>query len=358
MILRVPNWGYWVGISSVLGCLGQAEPDRSDDGEGAISVDRIEGEVFRQIWGTSDQLWILGGPRSPEPVAVESAVGIQPCPSPNRLPVDNILRRSALDGWEAIQVPESAALTSLHGSDGNVWMVGLDGSALSFDGATWTDHDVRAASGLEFQEAREPCAEISLHSVFARAPDDVWAVGYIFPSALGPGLILHFDGAAWRRDAIDAPDGLFDIWASSASDAWAVGSSGLVFHFDGERWQRKDGKTPHYLFSVLGTAAGDVWATGNTAVTTRFDGNEWALVEAGKSDASRRALAGNARDGLWALESTSDPSGEPRQSLVHWDGAAWREATSSAREAAGMGDVWLTPDGQLWGAGEAIVRFR
>jgi hypothetical protein len=357
MSLRVPKWGSWVLVASVLGCAGQVEPD-ADGGEGVLSVERIDGEAFAQIWGSSERLWIAGGPRGPEPVAVEGAAGIQPCPSPNRRPADNILRSSMGQGWELIPLPESPALMSLHGSsDDDVWMVGHDGAALSFDGQGWTVHDVRSARGLEFEEAAGACAELSLHSVFARAPDDVWAVGFIQPSTLGPGLILHYDGAAWRRDAIDAVGGLLDIWASSASDAWAVGSSGQVFHFDGDGWQRVDGKTQHYLFSVLGTGAGDVWATGNAAITTRFDGTEWGLLDAEKPYASRRALAGGADAGLWALENTSPPGGESQHALVRWTGTTWIEA-SSARETAELNDLWLTPDGQLWGVGGAILRLR
>jgi hypothetical protein len=321
-------------------------------------VEHIDSEGFHQIWGSNERLWALGASSAAAPVAGE-APAFQPCPSPNRLPVDNILRSSVGQVWQAHVLPETPALTSLHGSsDSDVWMVGLDAAALSFDGVNWNRHDVRGADGLEFSEANEPCSEISLHSVFARAPDDVWAVGYIFPSPLGPGLILHYDGEAWRRDPIDAPDGLFDVWASSSSNAWAVGSSGLVYHYDGERWLRTDGKTTDYLMSVLGTAAGDVWATGNTTMTTRFDGTAWALVEAGKPDASRRALAGDASLGLWALETTSGPGGESRQALVHWDGSTWVEEAFTAHSAAQLGDLWLTPDGQLWGVGDAIVRLR
>jgi hypothetical protein len=327
--------------------------------EGALSVQHIEGEGFHQIWGTDDRLWALGEPKAPQG-ASGSGLPLQPCPSRNRLPADNILRRSGPTGWEAMPLPESPALSSLHGSsDSNVWMVGMDGAALSFDGASWRVHDVRSADGLEFEEATEPCAELSLRSVFARSPDDVWAVGHIFPSRLGPGLVLHYDGQAWRRDAIDTLDGLFDVWASSPTDAWAVGASGSIFHYDGDTWHPFDGKTSDYLFSVVGTGAGDVWAAGNTAATSHFDGTAWTLVEPSKPGAERKALAASANAGLWALDTTRySPSGIFRQALVSWDSAAWIEHGATTRSDEYLYDLWLTPEGQLWGVGGAIMRLR
>jgi hypothetical protein len=322
-----------------------------------VSIDAVEGEAFSQIWGASDDLWVLGGPALPPAQSVGSVPLTLYC-GPDRWDASVVVRRNTGDGWRDMQVPATTSLTSLHGSDAsNVWTVGLDGAAVQFDGHGWVEHDVRQAANLELGE-NEPCSELSLHSVFARSASDVWAVGYIFPSVLGPGLILHYDGVNWERHPTGAPDGFFSVWAASESDAWAVGSSGIAYHFDGTSWAPVDAKTNQYLFSVWGTSAANVWATGNTAVTTHFDGNEWARVQAEREYEVSRSLTGNAAAGLWALATRNTAKGWDSQAVLHWADGSWQERVSIKEASDALGGLWVTPEGQLWGVGKNIVRFR
>jgi hypothetical protein len=155
-----------------------------------------------------------------------------------------------------------------------------------------------------------------------------------------------------------APDGFFSVWAASESDAWAVGSSGISYHFDGTSWTPVDAKTSQYLYSVWGTSAGDVWATGNMAVTTRFDGNEWAVVQPEREYEVRGSLTGNAAAGLWALATRNTVKGWGSQALLHWADGSWQERASFTQASDAPGGLWVTPEGELWGVGKNIVRFR
>jgi hypothetical protein len=327
---------------------------------GALENQRFDGEAFTHLWGTDDELWILGGPVSAETDAGPIPVGPGLECGPDRFHgATNIIRRRTTDSWEREDVPTDVQLLSLHGSGPrDVWAVGPDATVLQFGGQAWRAHDVRNARDLAL-EASEPCQEVSLHGVFALGPTDVWVVGYIFPSRSGAGLILHFDGQSWARHPIDAPDTLFAVWASSATDVWTVGASGLVYHWNGTRWERDHPGTEQYLTSVFGLAADDVWAAGNTGVAVQFDGSAWTLRAGSEPNASRSALTGTAELGLHALSTTFDARGSlQRQSVVRWTGADWQEQSFTLDAGALLGDLWATPDGQLWGVGQSVVRFR
>src|SRR4030095_2924294 len=82
--------------------------------------------------------------------------------------------------------------------------------------------------------------------VVAIAPDDEWAVGgYGIQGDRAWQLIEHWDGTNWTlatRPAINTPNELLAVSASSANDVWAVGgfNSGgqaLIEHWDGSTWQ-------------------------------------------------------------------------------------------------------------------------
>lgn len=373
---RSSIWALLFGAAAGLGCAEalREPPDagvpapvdsgdgRKDDGAwaGALESERFDGEAFTHIWGTEDELWILGGPVTPEtePGPIPLGPGLE-C-GPDRFHgATNIIRRRQAASWELLDVPTDVQLLSLHGSDpDDVWAVGPDATVLQFDGESWRTHDVRSARELAL-EASEPCSEVSLHGVFALGPTDVWVVGYIFPSPSGAGLILHFDGQSWARHPIDAPDTLFAVWASSATDVWTVGASGLVYRYDGTRWERNRPGTEHYLTSVFGISADDVWAAGNTGVAMNFDGAAWTLRAGSEPSSSRSALTGNSELGLHALSGTFDASGAlQRQSVVRWTGSDWQEESFTIEADALLNDLWATPDSQLWGVGRSVVRFR
>jgi hypothetical protein len=325
----------------------------------AISAQPFPGENPRLIAGTSDDLWVVGEPAPSGTTG--SSDGPLNC-GPDRWDATSLLWRRRGGHWEQVGSPATTWPTALHRTDaGSVWLVALGGAVFHFDGQSWQKHEILDAEGLEF-DATAACNELSLQSVFARSDDDVWVVGYVFPSTLGPGLILHFDGSSWKRHAVGAEDGLFDVWASSSSNAWAVGASGysssLVFHFDGTQWQRVDPGTNNYLFSVIGTSENDVWAAGNTAIITHFDGARWTVVEPSQPWAEIRSLAGNAAWGIWGLR-TSHPADSWRQSLLRWDGLRWQEQAFTDSEQGSLTDIWLTPSGELLGAGSGkVLRFR
>jgi hypothetical protein len=125
-----------------------------------------------------------------------------------------------------------------------------------------------------------------LFSLFAVAPDDVWAVGtggeierrgrhagdiHILPRP----LILHWTGRAWtqlsRPDANPTAKVLRAVTGTSATNVWAVGDEGTILRWDGKRWSTVSSPTHEDLTAVAIDADGSVWIGGNNGTLLRLD---------------------------------------------------------------------------------------
>jgi hypothetical protein len=129
------------------------------------------------------------------------------------------------------------ALTFVSASDG--WAVGCP-QVLHWDGTSWTRVPSPASPG-----SLGGC----LGGVTATSAADAWAAGSF---RLGNGStrtwMLHWDGAQWSRVHVPDPGstqtdrGLSDVAATSATNAWAVGSSFagiLLLHWNGSQWAQQ-----------------------------------------------------------------------------------------------------------------------
>jgi hypothetical protein len=130
---------------------------------------------------------------------------------------------------------------------------------------------------------------------------NAWAVGYrcTAPGCADAGpLILHWNGAAWKRMPSPNPAGeprgnwLFAVAAASARNAWAVGgtsitsstSTPLILRWNGTSWKRVHSPDPPgavNLFGVAAISARNAWAVGHPtdspqpAVILHWNGTAW-----------------------------------------------------------------------------------
>ena len=168
-------------------------------------------------------------------------------------------------------------------------------------------------------------SERALYDVFARAADDVWAVGE-------RGLVAHWDGFQWTKPAVPITTTLSGVWAAAADDVWAVGSRGMLLHYDGRHWSTVD--------QPMLTGADEVFALSATDVIARAGDRLWRRGAGGWQEMSRpdgtlRALWARGRDDVFVVTSTG---------LHHFDGNRWtlERATTSGRGVwATAGDVWV-----------------
>ena len=138
--------------------------------------------------------------------------------------------------WSRMSIPgldPDAQFLDLSGTSRNdVWAVGwqrLRGCETCWDAIATIAHFDGSGWTKTFQTSF-----MSFIAIWAVSPNDAWVVGL---DDGGQALLFHYNGAGWSEDeavTYNQP-ALRDVWASSSSDVFAVGSD-VLLHFDGTSW--------------------------------------------------------------------------------------------------------------------------
>jgi hypothetical protein len=215
-----------------------------------------------------------------------------------------VIERWNGNSWTRVATPNPGVANYLTGiaavSSMDVWAVGYEWISqstevpvlLHFNGKIWTPF---VQSKLQFGQ---------LSSVFARAANDVWAVGWIGTGGNIQALALHWNGT-WKRVQFPTEAGgyitLRSVSGVATNDVWAVGRYNFFgingelelrarsYHWDGTRWNPVTvGLGGYsYLDSVSAKATNDVWAVGAGLVgfdwnykyvTFHWDGTTWSNI--------------------------------------------------------------------------------
>ncbi len=150
-------------------------------------------------------------------------------------------------------------------------------------------------------------------------------------------------------------EAVFDAFALSASDVWAVGGHGLAMRWDGARWTLTRTGTRANLQRVWGARSDEVWATtleSNAAGTAsvgqllRWDGARWAAVTVPFTDRPAVVHGSGASD-VWVV---TQPDRSTRSSTIwRWDGARWTEVREGLPEGTfQVSDLWVERAGRAW----------
>jgi hypothetical protein len=137
------------------------------------------------------------------------------------------------------------------------------------------------------------------------------------------------------------------IWASSASDAWAVGGTNTnvprIMHWDGSQWMYvpKDNGGLGYS-AVWGSGATDVWALGDQGSILHGDGQSWSDTTPNTAMQIWDSVKGSGPQDVWAVG--------PR-ALNHWTGSAWTPFTISGGVNYEWADVWSVDANTAWAVG-------
>lgn len=153
--------------------------------------------AFLMVWSSApDDVWVVGG---------QPDVGI--------------VLRGDTTGLTEVPLPEGTPLVNWVNGTGpdDVWVAGLSGTLLHWDGSGWTDHSVDT--------------EAAFWGLYAKGPDEAWAVGG--ESAWGgeEAMIHRWDGTSWTP--LDVPDvleplgNLFKVH-HDGSTLWSCGFKGAV----------------------------------------------------------------------------------------------------------------------------------
>jgi hypothetical protein len=195
--------------------------------------------------------------------------------------------------------------------------------------------------------------------------DEVWVAGYSYPTETdgayyAEGTVARFEGSGWTTTYFQETHHVLDVWARASDDVWAVGLSGFVRRWDGQNWQELTVAATDCFYGVHGSAADDVWIVGGTHFEFGFCYGtrilHWNGSELEDTTPSGAAGAVEVRrvhtDGAGHAWASTDEWASP--GVLRWDGSAWHLMVVPADVVTiegvwGTGDsVWIS--GSRWGA--------
>ena len=269
---------------------------------------------------------------------------------------------AACPAWDGVQPPDKAfailsGVTVL--PDCEAWAVGKTNTPSrmlieKFSGSTWTR---QAIPVLDLKN--------ELSSVTATSSDNAWAVGSVSFSSHETGeLIVGWNGTSWTQvtPSPALPPGasasyLAGVAASSASNAWAVGSyqiggqahQMLMVNWNGTSWEEVTSPNPggfthsSRLTSVTVLSANDAWAAGyyrsakfagTHTLIMHWNGTTWSQVPSPTPSTAHQGvllgISATSPTSAWAVGYTIKPHSQvPGTTLIlHWNGSTWRRQAS------------------------------
>jgi len=225
-------------------------------------------------------------------------------------------------------------------SGSNAWAVGFIDNVrttpqsliLHWNGTAWK----------QVPSPNPPTSSDFLYGVAATSASNAWAVGSTIVSGEYHSLVMHWNGSAWTQVPSPKLGGpLYGVAATSASDAWAVGSlptgGTLTLHWDGTAWTQVPSPGPSgsvpFFSGVAATSASDAWAAGTDGSNTligHWNGTAWTQVPSPNPSAPQHFLYGVAATSAtnaWAVGNTSAANGTNEKTLiVHWNGTTWTQS--------------------------------
>lgn len=225
--------------------------------------------------------------------------------------------------------------------------------------------------GTDFTRLRSPNQGHNdrLLAVSALAANDVWVAGV--NAGGGKGIVMQYDGQAWRVLDGAGIGAIRDIRAFSDDDVWVTGGYQAA-HWDGARWQRWSLPGASSLASIDGATGDDVWVVGLTRThapagakiaagrytpyAAHWDGATWTPSSMPKVPGLATALRGVSvlsSGEAWAVGGYK--KGSAGEFVEHWDGDEWTVAQVykgddiysyglNAVAAVGPDDVWVGGD--------------
>jgi hypothetical protein len=202
-------------------------------------------------------------------------------------------------------------------------------------------------NGSAWKVVPSPVKVGNLDAVAATSPSNAWAVGFSGTSNSSKALTEHWNGRAWRLVHSPDPAGagvLLGVAATSARNAWAVSgaaarSSGteisVINHWNGSIWRRVASPNPvpagAILYGVAATSARNAWAVGTdflfflsspVNVIAHWNGKAWRLIRSPIADGSLFAVTATSARSAWAVG-----SGDNGAIIEHWNGTSWSGTT-------------------------------
>ena len=307
------------------------------------------------------------------------AVGAEP--NPNQFLTATLAEHWDGVRWSIVPTPAISAPTVQLNSiaavnSGNVWAAGYSDNPNCLCGQTVVEH----WNGSRWTRLTTPNPGVAdyLTGIAATSATDVWVVGYEWISNFVElPLLLHYNGTTWKQfNSSQFHFGqVSSVFARAADDVWAVGWTGqvpnvkaLALHWNGTAWKRAAFPTERggwiVLKNVFGVAGNDVWAVGSyqfsdinglslSARSYHWNGSVWSPVTVGLSGYSYLdSITAKATDDVWAVgEGIVFPFLNELQVTFHWNGSVWSNVSNPDQgvlygvSASSTSDVWAVGAG-------------
>jgi hypothetical protein len=195
-----------------------------------------------------------------------------------------------------------------------------------------------------------------LAAVAATSATNAWAVGSTGSSLSPKPLIAHWNGTSWKQVPSSGLSGgrLSAVAATSASNAWAVGGTNsgqsLILHWDGTSWKQvpSSGQPNGQLSAMAASSATNAWAVGSGSgsgkpLILHWNGTSWKQVPSPSLNGrvSLNAVAVISERDAWAVGSvsTSDSTFSATSVILHWNGTAWQQVPSPSPSEGKYGNT-------------------
>jgi hypothetical protein len=286
-------------------------------------------------------------------------------------------------------------LTGVAANDSNdVWAVGNWSNGTAF--YTLAEH-WNGSSWAGVTTPQPSSTVQALGGISALSSSNMYSAGFYLDNTthLERTLILHWDGSAWSMVTtpnLGAGDNILQtVTARAANDVWAVGNyrvlagigsptnnpwQTLIEHYDGSTWTAVTGTNPvsgdNVLFNVSASSATEAWAAGYTdnsglaggqkTLTEHWNGTAWSTVAstniAGTGDNMLIGVLSLSPTNAWATGfgkvDTANTTGGTALA-EHWDGTTW--TTETAESPGGnfgnaIEGLAALPGNDVWGVGD------
>ena len=209
--------------------------------------------------------------------------------------------------------------------------------------------------------------------VAALSTKDVWVVGQA--ASNDHGTVAHWDGSAWSSQTLPGLASVDAVAAGDASNVWA-GGGGQIDHYDGTSWSTQTTPSPgsdDALTDIAASSASNAWAVGSYDVTgaggmvqhlplpLQYNGTTWSLqpavIPGTNTDTVFTAVATLSSTDVWAVGRTSADAFSPTEPLVeHWNGTSWSVSflPTTGFDGGALTDVYEASPTNVWAIGSRM----
>jgi Protein kinase domain len=206
-----------------------------------------------------------------------------------------------------------------------------------------------------------------LAGVVATSAGNAWAVGSTGSELSPKPLIARWNGTNWEQaPSSGLPRGeLSAVAATSASNAWAVGSTksgqALILHWNGTTWKQvPSAGAAGSLTGVGASSATNAWAVGSgsgKALILHWNGTSWQQVPSPSLSGNifLTSVAVTSGSNAWAVGTISTSTPPETSVILHWNGTSWQRVLlprpSEGRFGNALVDVAATSSTNAWAVG-------